>query len=111
MADRKFWTLKEDALIARAVREHPERPHLAFKNIALLTGRTVGSVRRRYQRLYLNTGVMPKLKPGRTGNKNTTVETKPLEGAVSNHRVWNTPKKREKKLNALQRFGKWLFNI
>ena len=100
--NRKTWTLKEDTLIAKAVKEHPERPHVAFKNIAFITGRTIGSVRGRYKRMYVDTGMMPKIRPRRAVKPEKVV---PVSSTKKNIPV------KEKKLNAIQRFVKRLFNI
>lgn len=99
MAKRKNWTLREDALIAQAIKENPNNPHKEFKTVAELTGRSIDSVRGRYQRVYIETGLREKMRPGRK-----VVKEKKAPVIVKKEQ-------KKKKLNAFQRFGKWLFNI
>lgn len=96
---RKNWTLREDALIAQAIKEHPDNPHQEFKTVAELTGRSIGSVRGRYQRVYINTGLREKKRRGKN-----VVEVKKEPVVVKKEQ-------KKKKLNAIQRFVKRLFNI
>ena len=94
---RKNWTKEEEAVLRSAVSAHPDNPHAEFGAVSQIVKRSKGAVNAKYRRMYGPNRVMSR-------------KSKPIQPAVPTT-ISGNPKQPKKKLNALQRFVKRIFNI
>lgn len=98
MANRnKNWTKEEEAVLRSAVNAHPDNPHAEFESVSQIVKKSKSAVNSKYRRMYGPNRVMYR-------------KAKPIQPAVTTT-INSNPQQPKKKLNALQRFVKRIFNI
>lgn len=94
---RKNWTREEEAVLRSAVNAHPDNPHAEFMSVSQIVKKSKAAVNSKYRRMYGPNRVLSRKARSVQSVVPTTINSNPQQ-----------PKK---KLNALQRFVKRIFNI
>lgn len=94
---RKNWTREEEAVLRSAVSAHPDNPHAEFVSVSQIVKKSKAAVNAKYRRMYGPNRVMYR-------------KTKPIQPVIPTT-INSNPQQPKKKLNALQRFVKRIFNI
>lgn len=98
MANRsRNWTKEEEAVLRSAVNAHPDNPHAEFESVSQIVKKSKSAVNAKYRRMYGPNRVMYR-------------KAKPVQPAIPTT-ISSNPQQPKKKLNALQRFVKRIFNI